>query len=300
VERRFFDGYRFTIGVKTYDLTDSDDFWRIGNYENSLAAFLIKEDFLDFYNRRGHTAYISQNLDYWAKIGFEYRIDKFESMPNAASWSLFGGDKVFRPNPAINEGDMRSLNFSVNVDTRSSSFWSSQGWWIQLNNEYTSPDIGGDFDFERYILDIRRYQPLSRYENLNMRLMLGSSRGALPIQRGFYLGGISTMRALRFKEFAGTSMVLGNVEYVFDPIRLIVGPPSWILEDFRLSFFADAGAVSMSEIDDYVDIFDKDIMKHNVGIAILTQDEDFRLNFAWRTDKHGEPLRVTFRLNHSF
>jgi len=300
LEHRFFDVYQFRVGVKKYDLTDTDDGWRIGRAENSLAAFLLREDFFDYYNRQGYTAYMKQYIDNWAKLQLEYRVDTFESMLNSASWSLFGGNKVFRANPLINEGDMRSINFSVLFDTGNSYLRANKGWKINGDVEYTSPDIGGDFDYERYILDIRRYQPVSRYENLNMRLMFGSSKGALPIQRGFYLGGISSLRGMRFKEFSGTSMFLANIDYIFDPNRLLAGPPSWILNDFRLAFFFDAGAVTMTDVKDYDDIFDKNIFMHNVGIGFLSQDEDFRIDFAWRTDKRGEPMRVTFRLIQTF
>ncbi|MFC1730332.1 BamA/TamA family outer membrane protein [candidate division KSB1 bacterium] len=300
LERRFFDDHFLSIGVKAYDLTDSDDFWRIGKNENWLAASIIKEDFFDYYNRRGHSAYISQQIDNIAKFQLEYRIDRFENMPLKASWSLFGGRKKFRDNPAIVTGDMRSINFYAIFDSRERTYRSNQGFFARFDTEYTSPDLESDFDYERYILDLRSYVPLSRYENLNVRLMLGSSRGALPPQRGFYIGGIGTLRGLKFKEFPGTSMAMGNIEYVFDPYRLLTGPPSWFLEDFRISLFTDIGAVDFVELDDYWDMMDKDIWKHDVGFGILSQDEDARLDFAWRTDKQGEPLRVTFRINRTF
>lgn len=300
IERKFFEVNNFTIGLKNYDLTDTDDNWRIDKTENTLAAFLIREDFLDYYNRRGNTAYISQTIDYWGKLQLEYRVEEFSSFENSAAWSLFGGDKIFRPNPAITEGNLRSINFISTIDTRNNSNQSDNGWLVNFDMEYTSSDIGGDYDYERYILDIRRFQPLSRYENLNMRIMLGSSMGELPVQRGFYLGGISSLRGMKFKEFAGTSMFLGNIEYVFDPYRLLVGPPAWILEDFKLAAFFDAGAVELLDFDNYSDIFDNDLIKHNLGFGLISHDNDFRIDFAWRTDVRNEKLRVTFRLNHSF
>ncbi len=300
LERRFFYEHRLTVGAKAYDLTDSDDFWRIGRYENWIAAFCIKEDFFDYYNRRGFTGYLSQQVDDLMKFELEYRIDTFESMRNKANWTLFGGGKNFRENPAINEGDMRSLNFSAILDTRDRAFSADQGWYVKFDGEYTSPDMESDFDYERYILDVRWYQPLSRYDNLNTRIMLGSSKGQLPVQRGFYLGGIGTLRGTRFKEFAGTSMAMANIEYIFDPNRVLSGPPSWLLEDFRVSFFSDIGVVDMVDIGDYSDMLESDLWKHNVGFGILTQDEDFRVDFAWRTDEQGEPLRITCRINKAF
>jgi len=300
LERGFFNDHRLTMGVKAYDLTDSDDFWRIGLVENWLAALFIKEDFFDYYTRRGFTGYVSQQIDNTLKFQLEYRTDTFESMKNNADWTVFGGSKEFRPNPQINEGDLNSINFSARLDTRNSSYRLFQGWFVKFDMEYTSPDLDSDFDYERYILDARCYLPLSRYDNLNMRLWLGSSRGSLPVQRGFYLGGIGTLRGLKYKEYAGTSMAMGNIEYVFDPGRILTGPPSWLLEDFKLAFFADAGVVDMVEVDDFSDMLNDGDWMHDAGFGIMTQDEEFRVDFAWRTDVQGEPVRITFRLNRAF
>ena len=300
LDKHFFNTNRLVVGIKSYDLTDSDDFWRIEHNENTLAALFLREDFLDFYNRRGFTAYISQEVLNCTLLRFEYRADTFKSMKNAARWSLFGGSKVFRPNPSIDEGDIRSINLIGLIDTRNGGRKTERGWWIRFDSEYTSPDLGGDFNYTRYILDIRRDQPLSNYENLNVRLMLGSSRGSLPIQRMFYLGGISTLRGMKYKELSGSSMFLANVDYLFDPRRVLTGPPSWFLEEFKLALFFDVGAVMTGDIDDYFDEFNTDIMRHNVGIGITTQEEDLRVDFAWRTDIKSRPLRVTFRLTRSF
>ncbi|KPK91543.1 hypothetical protein AMJ80_07275 [bacterium SM23_31] len=300
LEKQLFNSNPFTIGVKGYDLTDSDDFWRIGHNENTMAALFIREDFLDFYNRSGFTAYVSQEVLNSTLLRFEYRTDTFKSMKNTARWSMFGGSKVFRLNPLIDEGDVTSVNVIGIFDTRNSGSKTSRGWWICFDGEYTGPDIGGDFDYKRYILDLRRFQPLSYYENLNFRIMLGSSRGSLPVQRMFYLGGISSLRGMRYKEFTGSSMFLSNVEYIFDARRVLTGPPSWFLNEFKLALFFDAGAVMPVGIDNYFDELNTDIMKHNMGIGIITHDEDMRVDFAWRTDTKSRPLCVTFRLARSF
>lgn len=303
LEKQFFKNDRFGIGVKSYDLTDSDDFWRIGYNENTIAALFVREDFLDFYNRSGLTAYINQEILSSTLLRFEYRADTFESMRNAARWSVFGGGKVFRPNPLIDEGDMRSINLIGLFDTGNSGRVTERGWWIRFDGEYTSPDLGGDFDYARYILDLRRYMRLNSYENLNFRLMFGASRGLLPVQRMFYLGGIGTLRGIRYKELSGSHVFLTNVEYLFNPRGILTGPPSWFLEDFKLALFFDAGAVTTGDIggiDDYFNKLSKDVMKHNVGIGITTQDEDLRVDFAWRTDIKSKPLRVTLRLTRSF
>ncbi|MCP4727957.1 MAG: BamA/TamA family outer membrane protein [bacterium] len=305
IERNFFYDNGFTFGFKVYDLTDTDDEWRIFEDENTLGAILLKEDHRDYYRRQGYALYFEQRIEDMVKINLEYRTDMHENMRNETNWALFGGDKKFRLNPLITEGDMNSIYAKITLDTRNYYRSRKQGWIVNLSGEMANPDFGDDmdFDFERYIFEVRRYQPLSRFENLNLRLMAGTSRNALPLQRGFYLGGISTLRAFDFKEFHGNSMLLGNVEYIFDPSRVLVGPPNWFLEDFNMILFFDVGAVASYDMDDFSEFFKKensDLFKHNVGVGLTTHDDGFRVNFAWRTDQKSNDVMVTFRLKHAF
>jgi len=300
LERIFLDENSLTIGVKGYDLTDTDDKLIIGVHENSLAAVFLKEDFLDYHNRKGITGYISQQFSNTGLVRFEYTADKFSSIQNAANWTIFGGNKKFRNNPSITNGERKGFSLLGIIDTRSRFSITDKGWWIQYEGEYMEPVKGSALDYDRHILDIRRYQPLSRFENLNLRVIFGSSRGALPIQRRFYLGGIGTLRGMKYKQFSGSSMFLANIEYLFDPDKILSGPPSWFVEDFKIALFFDAGAAFEATTSSYFDNLNSDIIKHNVGVGITTHDEDLRLDFAWRTDTGDKDMRVTFRLNRTF
>jgi len=62
LERWFFDDLRFTLGGSLYHLTESEDTWQIPSLENSLAALFLKEDFQDFYSRKGYNFFVKQNL----------------------------------------------------------------------------------------------------------------------------------------------------------------------------------------------------------------------------------------------
>src|SRR5574341_2126860 len=95
-------------------------------------------------------------------------------------------------------------------------------------------------------VDIRRYQPIGYGKNFDIRLRAGTGRGILPSQYLFDLGGISTLRGYRFKEFTGDRMVLANVEYRLNSktSRLHDIP---IIEEFNLILFADAGLAWFAE-----------------------------------------------------
>jgi len=297
---RFFG--RTTLGLEAHDMTTSEDEWIIPEDENSVAAFLIREDFRDYYQRRGFSAYASQKIGS-LKLTGAYRDADLLSLKKETNWSLFGGGKRFRNNPAIDEGRLVSTIAGLQFDTRNHSRRPHQGWLIDVQSEFSRPGDHSDFDFDRLIVDIRRYQPLNWGQNLDFRLRIGSSRGTLPAHYLFDLGGISTLRGFDLKSFTGNRMILANFEY-----RLDAGRSSahdiWFLEPFNLIFFVDSGlawfADDLSAIDKSFDSLTWNKLKTDVGIALTDSDGRVRLNFARRTDVGGQGLAITLRLNRDF
>ena len=313
LERWFFGDLRFTIGAKAYDLTESQDNWLIPSLENSLGALFLKEDFQDFYRREGYAAYVSQNLTSMFQIGAEYRIDNFYNMTRRTQWALFGGDKKFKQNPGIHEfQELKTAVARATIDTRNDTKHPDQGWYItfegifageRLDNDIVLPS-GERVDFDRYILDIRRYQPLGFGENLDIRLRAGTARGELPIQYKFDMGGLSSLRGFEYKYFNNYDrMILGNLEYRIHGHRGYLSD-IWWLEHFNIILFADAGlAWNAEDKTSYQKSFEHLVwsdLKHNIGIAFTNREGDIRLNIAKRTDVGGQPIVVTFRLNRAF
>ncbi|MDZ7363437.1 MAG: BamA/TamA family outer membrane protein [candidate division KSB1 bacterium] len=295
--------FRFILGGEVHDFTDSQDKWIIPDEENSLAAFFINEDFRDYYRRDGYSLFAGQHLGRSLKISAEYRNENHLSLPNETDWSLFVNKKRFRPNPAVDEGKMVGYAGQITFDTRNHNHHPDRGWLISITGETSRPEFDGKFDFDRLIVDLRRYQPLGYGKNFDIRLRAGTGRGILPRQYLFDLGGISTLRGYRFKEFTGDRMVLANVEY-----RLSSGSSRLhdipIIEEFNLILFADAGlawfANDNTAPEKSFDSLTWSKLKTDVGLALTDRDGQVRLNFAKRTDVGGKDLVVTFRLNREF
>lgn len=303
LERSFFDEFRFLLGGEIHDLTDTEDHWIIPTDENSLAAFLFHEDFQDYFRRTGYSTYVSQNITDYLTLRAEYGQDEYKNMRRTANWSLFGNKKRFRDNPVIDEGKMKSIVGKIIVDSRDRTVAPHRGWYIQLMGEFAGRSLGGDFGFNRYIVDLRRYQPLGFHETLNFRIRIATADALLPDQKLFDLGGISTLRGYRFKEFTGDRALLANVEYHFRPTKDWAWD-LWFLDEFDLILFADTGVAwfatnSSDPIQSFQDITLSDL-KTNIGIAFSDSDGKVRINFARRTDSSGAPLVVTFRINRPF
>ena len=319
VDRWFFDqrDYRFELGVSAYDFTDTRDSWMITPDENSLAAFLLHKDFQDFYRRYGYEAHASQNISIFLQGKIGYRNEYYKSLDKNTDWSLFRGGRNFVENPIVEEGNMRSIYGEVYYDSRNNKKNPSRGWYTKLSGETSNSGINSDFSFNQYILELRTYQKTGRYERIDARLKIGSGDGEIPVQKGFELGGISTLRGFGFKQFRSDidtldifhrgydRMLLGNVEYNIDPKIFSTGIP--LIDEIQYIFFFDFGSVWNSfDVTDKNNIYDGfshlkwNDMNSDIGIAFSSRDGNMRINIAKRLDTSEKPFTITYRLSKPF
>jgi len=312
LEKGFLKKFRFGFGGEYHRMVDTPDRWIVPEFENSLAAFLLKEDFHDYYLREGGSFYITQRLTYSAELTFSYTYDILDSLKKNAHWALFGGDKEFRENPAMSAGEMNALNAELVVDTRISKYDNPQGWYFMVNGTKSGGDMGGDYNFDRLVMDVRRYQPLGYDQGLSMRVRTGTANGILPWQQQFYLGGISTLRGYRFKSLPGGSrlspggnrMFLAQVEFSLGESTFPDEMDLGFLDLFNIILFTDLGWVGTVDPDaglfEGFDGMTWKTLKHDLGIALANMDGTVRLEIARRTDTGHKPFNILFRINKSF
>jgi len=329
LERWTGGNFRFGIGGEFHDMTDSQDDWIICDHENALAAAFIKEDFKDYYRRAGYSLYATQHFGREAKLKVGYHSDDFYNLGKVTNWSLFGKNKRFRANPyALSTGlpgierenpsmHINSWQAVLRIDTKNNGGGPKRGWDITAFAEKTENSKASAMEFERYIVDVRRFQPLGFGENISVRLRAGTSVGILPPMYFFDLGGISTLRAMDYKAMTGDRMVLGNVEYRLsahevdflgmDIILFVDSGTAWFANKDNLKY---ASAWPVTESDqlianeiDPVEAFRElewNTLKTNIGIALASSNDDFRINFARSTDYGGADIIVTFRICKNF
>ncbi len=299
----FGEDWRTSFGLEAHDHTATEDEWVMPEDENNAAAFFINEDFRDYFRREGYSAYVSQQLSENAKLTAGYRRENLFSLPNETDWSLFVNRKQFRVNPLIAEGRLASYFAQGVWDTRNHRTHPDRGWRIQIEAASSRPSLKSAYDFDRVLIDLRRYQPLGDGRNFDLRLRAGSARGQVPEQFLFDLGGVSTLPGLRFKELTGDRMLLGNIEYRIDAGRSRLGDIP-LLGELNLILFADAGlawfAEDKSDLTASFDYFTLNKLKTDIGLGLTDTDGQVRLNFAKRTDKGGEDVVISFRVNRNF
>jgi hypothetical protein len=304
-----FEGHTLLeFGLEGYSLTDTKDQWLIGSMEATLAALLIHEDFRDYFQRAGagiHGSYLFLGGNMRAEVTVSYLGDRFESLRNRVDWAFFGGSKTFRPNPPVDAGKVHSLQVNGGYTNTIRTETGPEGWTITGNAEAAKNSWGSDADFTRYVADVRRYQPVGTYENLNIRLRIGTETGDLPVQRSFDLGGLGTVPAFPFKGESGNRLILVNGELILNGNVLedIDFWPSWLFRHVNFILLSDAGFVRMvspaaSAFEGFSGIRWSDL-RHDFGVGISNRSGSFRIGFAWRTDR-SEPATVLLRVYRPF
>lgn len=199
--------------------------WHLSDSEVGLATFLLHRDYRDYYNRHGGslaaTAFIRDHLS--ATVGWA---DERWSTPVARDpWSLLRDKQDWRANPVLDQGHFRFVRAGVRYDTRNRTGDPWSGWFVTADYEYgiglinaygpTSRGIRainptGRNNYDRILLDVRRYNRISAEGQVNWRLFAGGwlSGDDLPLQRRLSLGSAGALPGYPFRQVrAGTDFL---------------------------------------------------------------------------------------------
>jgi hypothetical protein len=238
------------LGYEAHDLTDTDDHFRsVGLEDGGGRRLLHSANALDFHRRRGHEAWARGRLGGRGQAVLAFRSDRYSSL------SVATADPPVRqtpphPNPAVEEGRMRSLLAVARWSSRGELFPDpdAERAALPLRSVYglnVAPlealraeaafeaggrALGGEFDFERLIV-LLRARRAAAMNVLQARVLLGLAHGEPPRPKRFFLGGAGTLRGYEEKRFEGTRMLLGTLEWSLAPIA---GAPALVP-------FADVG-----------------------------------------------------------
>jgi outer membrane protein assembly factor BamA len=302
ISQPFLTSPRMFAGISLFDLTASDDAWRISPLEQSLVSLGFRNSYRDYYRRRGYQAHLAIRPFPTVEVMAAWRDERQESLPVSTDFSVFKDDEPYRVNPAIDDGDSRAVVLGAAWDSRgfeteslARSYSRHQldqpfgapadhglGWRIEWSSEIARPSYGGDFDYTRHVLSARSWMPLGPRQRLGARVIGGWSGGDLPAQREFAVGGFGSVRGYTFKEARGREMALVNLEYglrVFNRGRLLV------LGDAGHAFKTFEGST--------------DKWLNGVGVGWEFND-DLRVECGWRADDIPQSLQVVVRLAPPF
>ncbi|HUE77975.1 MAG TPA: polymer-forming cytoskeletal protein [Longimicrobiales bacterium] len=222
---QFLGGNRdVSLGGSVFSLVDPMDRWQVSDLETSLATVVFHEDFRDYFDRTGWSAFARARSMHGAEARIEFRAEEHTALAAADPWSLFNRSDTWRPQPLMAEGDVRTVRGSLTLDRRDDEDDPATGWYGRIALERpvggrlvrpelmavtpaggprysdqpvpaTVPATEFDLGFLTGFVDLRRYNPVGYRSQLNLRLAAGGSLqdAALPPQFQHALGGLGTL-----------------------------------------------------------------------------------------------------------
>jgi len=171
--------------------------------------------------------------------------------------------------PGIEGGTKNSLGLALIYNSRDDQFRPTMGWRIKLLAEETNKALYNDYDFTRYIFDIRRFINIfGKYNIIALRLQAEEVEGKakeIPFYEMSRIGGPWSLRGYWDERFQGRGKTLINAEYRFKVLEITDGLGFLDVVLDGLIFF-DTGRVFLEHKDWYTGIA-KDY-KYSYGAGI--------------------------------
>lgn len=203
------------IGGRLFNVVEPVEAWQLSDLEAALAAFVVRRDYRDYYQRHGAegllTLYGAPNVSLTGSFGQQ----RWSSRDLKNPFSLFNAERDWRDNPTVDEGLFHIADLALKFDTRTDPMDPWSGWFLNADVEHGSGtidtpgilvgDLAGDrpgrSEYTRGFFDFRRYNRLGPSAQLNLRLVTGGWLGGdpLPIERRLSVDGPGSLPGFGFR-----------------------------------------------------------------------------------------------------
>jgi len=250
--------------------------WFIGNHFSYRLEFFQRQRFneLDQFNETATEVYLTLG----SYIGQNGRIG------GRASFQSLKSDSTGRTLSSDGRDNVPTLGFFMGYDSR--DLWSDPhtGWWNEIEVSKAGGFIGGDGDFWRLNLDLRRYIPLVKKHTLALfsltTITTGEMNQDLAQWQDFSLGGTNSVRGWELDSRRGKNQFVNTAEYRVTLVEPKVLSPFGLSVDVGLqaAFFGDF-AVAWNESNEFKK--KNAIGGYGVGLRLLVPFVNmFRFDFA--------------------
>ncbi|UCC83977.1 MAG: BamA/TamA family outer membrane protein [Gemmatimonadota bacterium] len=174
-------------------------------------------------------------------VGYQFEHSKLDEVEEGGM--LEGGDILGSEGGVVSGGIVLA-----SWDTRDNIFSASRGQYHQLTVDLNGSALASDYDFGRYILDLRGYINTMPDHVLALQGYFGFESGDPPFQHLFLFGGQDLMRGYYLGRFRDKNMIALQAEYRIVPVWWRVGavvfggigdvaaePSNFALGDFKYS-----------------------------------------------------------------
>ena len=218
-EVRFGNDRGIGVGARMHNVVDPIESWQLTNLETALAAFLVRRDYRDYFQRHGTTGYVTLYGAPNLSLTGTYGAERWSSRQEGNPFALFETDDPWRPNPAVDEGVFHLADIALAWDTRTDPLDPWSGWLINADVERGRGSIDipapssdprsvgrtGLTSYTRGFFDVRRYNRLGPNTQLNMRVVLGGwlHGDPLPLERRLSVDGPGVLPGFDFRSARG-------------------------------------------------------------------------------------------------
>ncbi len=295
---------KIQIGAGYFNYTASNENWIIGEIENSFAAVLLHEDFMDYYVLKGWRGWAQLQVRELLTLRALFQSAEYGNLKKNTDWSLCPSKrKRFRANPKVAEGKENLIRAAVIIDRLDNPIYPMEGVYLQVAGERSLAPSNDSFsNYMGLFATLRWFQPTVENQKMSLRL-----RGA-KVWNAAYLpqhlidfGGIGTLQAYRYKAFQNASgVLLGRLKYDFGGDIMNSPVFSWIpfSDMVELSFFAEAGKGWFPETWNSLVLPSRTSIsfKYDAGVSLSISGDLIRIDIGHPIqDKDGQ-WRVTARV----
>lgn len=300
VEQPITRGPNLSVGARVYRLTDSDDWDLLSRAENALSALLLRQDYRDYFGRRGAQGFMRLAWGEGGSIRAAVRVDDLTSLgTRPGTWSLLGGGRQFRPNPDIPEGVLHQVELVLRLSSRGGQPAPRPGMDLHATLEKAGGGLGGEFRFWHLEAEHRWTVKIAPGVWVNQRFAAGSVlSGSAPREFLFYVGGVGTLRGYDYKQFGGDRYYLYNLEYAANLGRHVAAfDRDELLRGVEVVFFSEFGKAWNSNGEGATTGSGP---AWDVGVGLQTSGDGFHLYLSQDLQEPGNGPRLSARLRRSF
>lgn len=279
-----------------------------GRIPNSIWTLRGGLDYFDYMGNERVRVGIGHRLPGWqTRVRLRYNDERQFSVTRNTSYDLFGYDRQQPSNPAIEDGQLRSLELQLDIGGTRPQLGLFGENRLSLRVEHSNSDgLASDYDFTRYHLQVdgqietflrRRLMPNA----LDLRLVAGTFSGTLPVQRfgiveaswrPFSMFG--ALKTLEARPYEGEQYAALYWEHSFRTVPLeLFGLDALADQGYNILLHGGHGRTWISDerqtdlMQQGIPVQDSDGFHHELGVSVSGLLGGFRLDFTKRLDAPG-------------
>ena len=221
--------HTFGIGSEWYSRLDNiPDNGYYGQLAISLMSLIDKDDYRDYFLANGNRMFITATPPSFIDASFSFISEREYTLGIQSTFSFFSTGTLYRPNPVIDDGLLRSLRFDLRIGEAPVPLDLVLYNALEISIEHSSPSLmHSEFDFTRYngsfSWNVQTFGNSLLFPPV-LRLLLEGGLGDrnLPPQRLFILDSrasgyapFGVLKGSNVHEFSGDRYVLLSLEHNF-------------------------------------------------------------------------------------